>query len=149
LRFFIYKHSEKRQAGCEEFFIRFAVVFTLLCSFTASASADWVEVTFFTSVGNNKTFSDKVHGSFAVLHSRKIRIENIAEQVFIRTVKVAGINISVTLTDKLMGTVTRKTALLRSLTEIHPHPVVKLSYAHIIAPYEILYVKVEDSDKKV
>ena len=143
MRFFIYEYSEKRQAGCEEFFIRFAVVFTLLCSFTASASADWVELTLLTPFGYRKTFSDKIHCGFAVLHEREISIVNIAEQVFIRTVKVAGIYVAVGFAYKLMRAVAHNSALLRRLTEVQPDPVVKLTDADVLVSHIILDIKVK------
>ena len=143
MRFFIYKHSEKRQAGCEEFFISFAVIFTLLCSFTSSASADWVELTLFTPFGYRKTFSYEVYSSFTVLHEREIRIVNIAEQVFIGAVKIAGIYVAVGFAYKLMRAVTHNSALLCRLTEVQPDPVVKLTDADILMSHIILDIKVK------
>ena len=149
MRFFIYEYSEKRQAGCEEFFISFAVIFTLLCSFTSSASADWIELTLFTSFRYCETFSDKVHCSFAVLHLRKISIVNIAEQVFIRTVKVAGIYVAVGFAYKLMRAVAHNSALLCRLTEVQPDPVVKLTDADILVSHIILDIKVKQLYKEI
>ena len=48
-----------------------------------------------------------------------------------------------------MCAVTAHSALLGRLTEIHSDKVVKVAYAHIIAPNEVLDIQIENADKKV
>ena len=149
LIFLVYKYPEKRQAGGEEFFVRFAVVFALLCSFTAACTADGEEPALSASFGNHEAFSNEIHGGFAVLHLLKIRFKNVAQQVFVRAVKIAGINVSVCFAYKLVRAMPFDSALFRGLTEEKPHPVVKLAYADVLVPHVVFYVKVKQLDQKI
>ena len=149
LRFFVYKYSEKRKAGVEEHFICFTIILTELCSFTSAASAHRIYPAVFTPFGNYKTFLNKLNGNFTFFHLRKVCFKNVSQIIFIGTIKITGIDISVCFTDKLMGAVTFYSALLRRLTEIEPYPVIELTDAYIFMADIVLDIKIKDLYEKI
>ena len=54
--FFVYEYSEKGQAGGEEFFVGFTVVFAELCSFAAAATAHKAYLTDPAALRDGKAF---------------------------------------------------------------------------------------------
>lgn len=82
--------------------------------------------------------TDKFRSFRAVRQSFKFRIIYIPEKPLICTIKVAWINIAVSLDDELVGAVPAYAALLGLFTEAHSDEIVEISHADVVSAHEIL-----------
>ena len=114
-RFFGDKHTEKWQAGSKKLFVCGAVVRALLCAFATARAAKGIDIAFFASFGHGYALPNKFDCRLAVCHRAKIRFVNVAEQVFVGAVKVAGINIAVAFRNELVRTMPHNAALFGRL----------------------------------
>ena len=114
-RFFGDKHTEKWQARGKKLLVCGAVVRALLCALTTARAAKGIDIAFFASFGHGYALPNKFDCRLAVCHRAKIRFVNVAEQVFVGAVKVAGINIAVTFRNELVRAMPHNAALLGRL----------------------------------
>ena len=133
----------------KEFFVCFTIVATLSGSFTAACPTHRIYAAFFTLLVNDQAFFDKILSLIGIDYKKEIGIMDIAQKVFVCAVKVAGINISVALADKLMRTMTGNTALFCRLTEVQTNPVIKLAYADVLVPHIVLDIEVKNFNQKI
>lgn len=117
-----------------------------MCAFAAACAADRVKLTYFTMIRDRQAFLDKINRRFAVGHGGKIGVPNIAEQIFIGTIEVAGINVPIAFRNELARAAPQDTALLGLLPQKEPHPVVELPHADILSARIILDIEVKDFD---
>ena len=79
----------------------------------------------------------------------KIRDLYIAQQIFVRAVKIAGINIAVAFANKLPCAKTVHSALLSRAAKVKAHPVVKLAHAYVSAFFIIFGIETENITKEI
>lgn len=82
-------------------------------------------------------------------HSGKIRIGDVAEQVFVRAVKVAGVDVAVAFRNELVRAMPCHAALLWLLPEVYTHEVVKFPHTDILSAHIVLDIQVEHADQKI
>lgn len=142
------KHTEKRKTRGEEGFVGFAVIGVFLLPFAAAASAKRKVSAVTAFLQDGKALGNERPRLLAGKSRFNRGFFNVAQKVFVRAIKVAGVKISVALNNKLVGAVAAKAALLRPLAEEHSDVIVKKPDADVVPTDEVLDVKVERFDKK-
>lgn len=107
-------------------------------SFAAAASAKRKEAAGLAFVTHAKAFGNEVCCLLGVCKALKRAFVDVSEQPFVRAVKVAGINVSVSFDNELMSAMTAKSALFAFLTEIKSDKIVKKTNRNIVSSDEIL-----------
>ena len=131
--FQIIKIFEQRQALLKKFFVRGAVVGALPCAPAAACPAKAVVFAFSAFFRHVGAALYKIFRRFAKGDLIKRAFVYIAKQIFIRTVKIAGVDVAVALANELPCAKAAHAALLSRAAQIKANPVVKLPNAYVPA----------------
>ena len=143
------EHAKQRQAGGEKRFVRLAVIGALSGALAAAGAAQREEFAAAAAFGHGQALFDKAHGGLALRHGGKIRIGNVAEQIFVRAVKITGVDVAVAFRNKLVRAMPCHAALLWLLPEVHTHEVVKFPHTDILSAHIVLDVEVKYANQKI